>query len=305
MATNLLGYGLPDTYPVVIDGYPRSVVVGHFLFHIEARNILTFGAVLAVLAGILLFVFFLRVPRYQKKSVLWLAAACTFFGYTVWAIIAWRDMVTGLVSTMPLLGFSLAYVNAGADNSDSHTVYQFAWYTVMIYLAGMLSFWPAFGAKLWGSRYLLSAYPLLLFLAFYAVAAYHSRLPALLQKTLHLTFWLLLVIAVGLQFLGWRFNYVTIQALAAERDAVQALPADVFLPNLTFWSPLVSSIDDRPFFYIEPDSEIDSLLRRLYAHGWRRIAVISLESEPLTLANDVDGLEIRRISPFIYQLQSH
>lgn len=302
-ATNLLGYGRPEVYPIELDGYPRSVVVGHFLFHIQARDLVTFSATIAALIGILLLVFVLRVASFQKKSVFLLAAACACWGYTIWAAIALTNMVTGLVSTFPLLGFSLAFVGVDPEEPERHLIYRFVWNTTLLYLVGMLLFWPAFGAKIWGSRYLLSSYPLLLYLAFYAAVAHCQHIPPSLHTTLRAIFSLLLVVSIGLQLMGWRFNYVTVRALAVERDTVQSLPADVVLTNVPFWAPLVSSIDDKLFFYTPSEVDAELLLPQLYAHHVRRIAVVSLESEPLSLPNEIDGLTITQIGPLVYQLQ--
>lgn len=301
-ATNLLGYGRPESFPIILDGYPRAVVMGNFLFHIESRDPLTFTAALTVLIGILLFVFAFRNPPYQKKSIILTATILTTIGYLLWGIVTLENMITGFISTFPLIGIALAFVEE-KEKSKKHTGYKFIFTVAIIYLIGMVLFWPAFGARLWGARYLLTAYPLMLLLAFYALDSYHQRLPTALKPTVQAIFVALLIISFSLQMMGLRFNYQAINTLAQEKTLITEQSVDVVLTNHPFWPGLMGGVDDKLFFYTSTTQKLESILPALAENNVHHVAIISLASEPLIMPEQLGNLSITQTSDNVYLLQ--
>lgn len=304
LATNLLGYGRPSAYPLVLDGYPRAFVMGQFLFHIEARDPLTFSAALAVLIGIILFFFGFRLPRYQKRAVFWGAAGMTAVGFLLWAIVARDNLVTGFISTFPLIGISLAFIERKEEDAEPYRLYRFLFFTTLAYLAGMVIFWPAFGARLWGSRYLLTAYPLMILLAFYTWETYQSRLSTDLRPIIRTAFGLLLFLSIGLQMMSLRLNYRAIDQLEAERNLITAQPVDAVLTNHPFWPALMGSQTDKLFFYTATTADVERILPQLNAHNVDHVAVISLASEPLIVPERLDNVIISPVGGIVYQLEA-
>lgn len=304
-AANLWGYGRPDSYlaQTLFGGeLPRSIIAGNFLFHIDSHDAATFSAALATIIGIGLFFFALRIPRYQKKAVLWIATLLILTGTLIWSIIARHNMVTGLISTFPLFGISIVYVSEDEHNQSTHKTYRIIFIICAIYLFAMLTFWPTFGARVWGARYLLTAYPLLLFLAFYNLAAYRSRFPPSLQKTLLTAFTVLVIASTGLQFLGYRFNQTIVTSLVADRDAAAASPVDVILTNHPFWPALIGPLADKEYYYVKSDADLAYLIPRLYEANARSFTIILLESDQLTMPTQLDDIVITQSSPFMFQM---
>lgn len=303
-ATNLLGYGRPAAYLATPTGLPRSVELGNFLLHINARDPATFSAAVATLVGTGLFFFALRVPRYRSKSTIWSAALLILYGVAVWSVIAWQNMVTGLISTLSLFGISIVYAGESEANRPTHSVYRFVFITFGLYLAGMLFFWPAFGARVWGSRYLLTAYPLLVFLAFYNLHVYKGLLERPLAQTLQRAFTVLLITGIVFQFLGVRFNYTVVTELAASRDSLANASVDALLTNQPFYPALImGAVEDVTFAYAKSGADVRDLIPRLYAHGARRVTTVMLESDQLAMPDQVENIRIIQTKPFTYELR--
>lgn len=302
-ATHLLGYGRPAAYNAQSFAHPRSVIAGNFLFHIEARDAATFSAALFTIIGIGLLFFVLRVPRYRKNGLLWASTILIFLGVLLWGNVARQNMVTGLISTFPLFGMSVVYIEKNDHNSSTHRVYRLVALSCLLYLISMLSLWPTFGARVWGSRYLLTLYPLLLFLAFYHLHTHQHRLTASLQKTLQLSFVVLLVAGTLLQFLSIRFNYSVVQSMAAERDAVAATEVDVLLTNYPFWPSLMGPMENKQFFYVSSEADIEHLIPKLYEYDLRRLTIVLLASNQLQMPEQVDNIQVTETKPFFYRLE--
>ena len=185
---NLFKIGVLDFYPameIIRSTRPpatEAIKMGRLLFHINARDPLTFSSALLILIAILLIFFGLRVPKYQKNGVLYGGLGCLGVAYLLLIFVSIQQPVLGLVSTAPFLPLSLAFVAKTEDTqqpnqsgSTHHAIYTFIFASALFFILIMLLAWPAFGGRQWGARYLLPAYPLLLFLAGYGVTQYRLR----------------------------------------------------------------------------------------------------------------------------------
>jgi hypothetical protein len=301
-ATHLLDYGIPETYAVRTAGLPRSVIAGNFLFHIEGRDAITFSAALFTIIGIGLLFFALRVPQYRKSLVLWSGTSLIILGQLIWGWLAWTNMVTGLISTFALFTFSVIFVAETPENQQTHPAYRFVLLTATLYIIGMLLFWPSFGARVWGSRYLLTAYPLLLFLSFYNFDAYRKQMAGRYKTAVQTIFMLLLFTSVGLQILGVRFNHKIVTELAADRDVVADMNVDIIMTNQPFWPALMASVEDKLFLYVSSEKVIEQLIPKLHAQKLNDIAVVFLESAQLTFPEQVGDIVITQPKPYFYIL---
>ncbi|MCP4426762.1 MAG: hypothetical protein GY803_19900, partial [Chloroflexi bacterium] len=164
------GYGRPDSYPAQsYDGLTitPSVKIGRFLFYIQSHDLLTFGAALLILLGLFALIFSLRVPAWRRPGWVWGSLLLSAAGYALFSLQAQNTILSGLLTTFPLILFALAYLDKSDDAPATRSIYLLALLTAVTFIGLMLIAWPAYGGKQWGARYLLPAYPPLLFAAFY------------------------------------------------------------------------------------------------------------------------------------------
>jgi len=109
-AAHLLGFGVPDTYPVQPYAHvtlTRPIKISRLLLYVEAADPLIFVAALAVLVGAFLLVFVLRVPRWRKRGLAIALLVTVLAGYAIFAAIAWQRELPGLITTFPPLASTL------------------------------------------------------------------------------------------------------------------------------------------------------------------------------------------------------
>jgi hypothetical protein len=307
-ATHLFGYGRPDSYPAA--SYSEVIItpaikMGRLLFEIESRDPLTFSAAILAIVGLILLVFAVRVPKFQKTAVLWTGAILTVVGYAIWASVAWKSPITGLVSTTPFIALAVTIVDQSAENCRSHQAYLFVLLTAVLFITATLLIWPSFGGSQWGARYLLPAYPLLLILAFYAVHYHGLRLKRPLQTALQTIFILLLLTSVVQQFIGVRHLYVGQEEMVTARETLNALAADIVITNHPFMPSFLSAVDKNNFFFVDNDDELADLVNSFYVHDIRTIALLPIESGQLSLPQQVNDIVIQQIEPTLYYLEKN
>lgn len=306
-APHFFGYGVPEAYPVQpYSGVTltRAIKVGRLLLYIEARDVVTFLAGLAVIVGAFVIIFALRVPRWRERRWLWSGLALSGLGYSLFLWQAWDNLLPGILTTFPLFALALAYVD-GADDAradddrPARLVYQLVFVTALTFFGGMLAVWPAFGGEQWGARYLLPLYPLLLFLAFYVATVWRRPLPQIMPPL----FATLLLFSVLLQFSGVRLLWQKHQSQMEDKAVVSALPADLILTNSPFLPSFMAALDDKLFMYVDSEDDVAKLVSRMVDHGIERFALVLVTGRPLAVSAQVDGITLREIQPFVYQLE--
>lgn len=306
IAAAIFDFGTPEAYPVA----PYSEVVitpaikmGRLLFHIESRDPLTFGAAMLVMVGAVLIVFALRVPRYRKTTVLWTGTTFMFIGYLMWGTVALQTPITGLVSTFPLIGLSLVFVDKQNTSAQSWFVYRLLFFTTFLFLAGMILIWPSFGGTQWGARYLLPAYPLLLYLALYAVSRYAERVKRPYAATLRKATALLLLTSVVIQGLGVYLIMRTMAEQVDVRQQIASLPANLILTNHPFLPSFMTSLEEKTFLFVADEDDLETIIPRIVDQEIRHIAVLPLESGQFILPHQIDQIKIVQIETAVYQLE--
>jgi hypothetical protein len=299
-ATHLLGYGRAVSYLAQPAGHPKSVKIGNFLFHINSGDLPTFFAALAAIIGAGLLFTALRLPKYQNNKTLWVGAILTFIGVAIWSFTALQNMVTGLVSTFSLFGISMAFVSGKKDNPFTHMVYRIIFITLIMYVGVMVVFWPAFGARIWGARYLLTAYPLLIFLAFYNYSVYDKLISLSIRRTFQLIFAFLLIIGVGFHMLGYRFNLSMVNSLASTRDALIELPVEVVITNQPFWPALIGPTSGKTYYYVRSQADLEDLLPKLHDSGVSGFTLVLLADDLLSVPTQINGVRMIESNAFTY-----
>lgn len=307
-ARRFLGFGRPEVIPFTPAGTETLslgqryfIKISRLLFHTDAPPSVL--ATVLITIGILYIVLVLRSERRQKSVMLIGGLVILLTGYAIVAKLALDRPVTGLISTFPLITLSVLYVSDEVDSKRAHIrrVYVLILLTVSLYLGLSLAIGPAYGGKQWGAQYLLSAYPLLLFLAFYAYEQYRHYLDEQVARILRGSTILLLLLSVLLQVLGARILYIEHREQAAMRDTIEQMPARVVITNGPYLASLMSSLD-KIFLYADDEDEVRTLLRRLAQDDIEYVAIIPLDEISLDVPETVEGTTVNHVDTFVYRL---
>ena len=305
-APHFSGYGRPDSYPV--QSYSGititpAIKISRFLFYIQSHDFLTFAATLLLVLGIFSFIFSLRIPAWRTSKWLWGSLLLTTIGFLLFYSQAWHTLLPGILTTFPLAVFALAYVNQSDDASATRPIYQLTWLTTTAFIGIMLIFWPAYGGEQWGARYLLPAYPLLLFIAFYSYTIRQQNEKRMYAKTMHVLFFSLLGLGFILQSLGARLLFISHTNSEETRNAVAELPAELILTNNPFFPSAMASLDTKLFMYVANEQAISDLIPRLVQHNINHFALITVEGMPLNVPKSVGNIVINQTATLIYEIE--
>jgi hypothetical protein len=302
-APHLLGYGVPDSYPFNPTPLPRNVTISRFVLYSQGQDIALFGANLLIVLGIVAIVFAVRIPKWQKRWLLWVGLGAMLFGYAGLVGRTWPEAIPGIMSTFPLVAISLVYVNKADDLQPSYAVYQFVLVTAVAFIALMVLVWPTSGGTQWGARYLLPAYPLLLFLAFYVVTIQRQRLSGQFRQSF-------LGIAASLLIASMALQVYSVGLLASShkqkiwlQSAIAALPVDLILTNNPFIPAFMVGLDDKQFLYVDDVTDLAELLPRMQSADIRRFALVTDENHPLLVPPTVGEISVRQTAPLVYELE--
>jgi hypothetical protein len=260
--------------------------------------------------GIVALVLFLRVEKWRKPGYLYFALALCLVGYGMYALLAIQAAVlSGLVTTFPLIALSLAYVDVDGDSNKDEEhgryriVYKLNLAIALFFFVGMLITSPVDGGLQWGSRYLLPLLPSLIFAAAYAYYAYDRLLTGRVQKAFRHTAVALLILSLSLQLAGLLVQVETHNQAKQLQDTISALPAEVILTNAPFMPTHIASIDNKIFLYVETEEDMIKLINRLDEDGVSQIGIINLEAIALPIPEQVGGIQLEQTEEFIYKLQ--
>jgi len=306
LASNLLGYARPPYYsfnPEAIT-YSRAITLGRFLFYIQSRAALPFIAVLLVLLGIVTIIFCLRVDKWRKPRNLYAGFILCSLGYGIYAILAVQSTIlSGFITTMPLVALSLAYVSRDVDHGRYRIIYKLNLVIALFYFSGMMIITPVDGGLQWGSRYLLPMVPSLLYAAAYTFNTYNLLLTGRMQQALQYTTIGLIAISILIQLSGLVAQIDEHKQAKQLQDAITALPANVILTNAPFMPTHIAGVDDKIFLYVETEEDIAKLITRLDTAGISQLGFITLEAIPLPIPEQVDDIQLEQIDKFIYKLK--
>lgn len=298
-APHLLGYGKPAAYSVKSPRIPALSKAGYLLLHVEPRSALTFLALLLVMAGSAILIFQLR-PAKPRVYLLAAGFALTAAGYLVWpAVVLNGRLLIGLLSTFSLLPLSLTYLDAG--RWPQRTVYHLVLTTTLLFVGLMLIFWPTPGGVQWGARYLLPAYPLMVYLASCTFTAYY---PLLASKSQAVFKWGTLGLAAAgilLQVGGVTMLFVRHYEQVPLKNQIATLPADIILTNESYLPAAMTAVP-KTFIHVKDEADIAALLPRLAEQGSTRLIVFSQQTTPLTISHKIEGFSAEQIAPFTYLL---
>lgn len=304
LAPHLFKYGVRDSYPFTGASYPHNVHISRFILYVQGKDEIVFLAALLILFGIFLTIFSVRIPRWQKSRVLWLAFSMAIIGYSLMIRSTWGEPLPGILTTFPLIAISLIYLDNKQDKTDSRPVYLLALITVILFLGIMIAFWPASGGTQWGARYLLPAYPLLIFLAFYVITIEIPLLPNTYSRTFQQIATGLLVSSIILQGYSVFLLHQGHQHEIKLRTAIYNLPAELILTNNPFLPSFMASLENKQFLYIDDSEDLQTLVPRLLHEDIDRFALVTMESMPILVPSQVDTININQIDTLIYSLDT-
>lgn len=307
LASQLFDIGVPPAYPVQPYSevtLTRVLKVGRLLFTIEARDPLTFFAALLMLTAILLFFFGLRIPKYQKSGVLYTAFVCTALAFMLWGIAGWSQALTGLITTLPILPLAAAVPpnHSITKQPQAASRYHFITLTPFLTIALTLLIWPSFGGEQWGARYMLTVYPLLLFLGAVHLAHYRRVFDGGLKTTVSRITVGLVVLLVLFQAVGVRLLFDRLYDGRAARKYVADLDAELILTNHPFLPSFMTTLEAPQFFYVDDQSDLSQLIIIAYEEGVRQIAILPLETDQLEPPGRAGPIAITPIGRDSYRL---
>lgn len=297
MAQNLFGYGVVAHDVDSTFGRTRAFQLTRFFTYIEPGNVTTLLATLCLLIGMALIVFVLRLPRYQRRGVLFGGTAVTLLGYFLLVVSAPSKPITGLIATFPLLPFSLAYVRQ--PRREAQSIYRFCFAVTWAFVVLMVALWPTDGGKQWGVRYMLPAYPLLVYLAWTAVDSYRQPLRAIHRQGDRLLVGSLLLATLVIQVMSVTYLAGIHREQRAVQAQIAALPVDVVVTNILFLPPQMSGTD-KIFLFVNDSVVPPALLAQMWQQGVRRLAVLPGDERPLLLPErGADFIIVPEASPLV------
>lgn len=301
LMTHISGFGRPESFVFDCAGPPRNIQIGRFLLYIDARDPWSFSAALLATLGLFLVIFWLRLPRLQNRKVAIAALLLVVIGYAMWATMLWRGPLAGLLTTFPLIGLSLAYVDRRDDPNPQRSIYLLVLLAALLFLGGMLAFWPAYGGNHFAARYLLPVYPLLLFLAFYVYYVHASR-----ERTREIVPVIgatLLIMCILLQLLGIRLFWKQTAENKTIQASIAALPTEVILTNHPFLPTMLRGLEGQFFMYLDEEADFETLIPRFAQQGISNFAFLEVPALPLKVPEQVGDVRVERLSPVVYTLE--
>jgi hypothetical protein len=304
VGNGLLGYGEPAVPFRSMLGIEMSFWLQRACFLIPSfpvRFESTVAAPLLIVSGMATMVACLRSQRLRDPRLLWGGFLVATAGYVLIALSARQLLVTGILATFPLLPLSLAQRGRAPGAGADSRAYPIVAWTVSLFVALMVFVWPACGGLQWGARYLLPAYPLLVYLA---VAGYSSqqRIPSGISSALRFVGIGLVVVALGLQVLSVRLALVGADRRAAMRDSIATVPAEVILTSDEYLAAMMASLRDKAFLFVADDQEVIQVLPDLVQENVRRVALMPSRWAPLTMPDELPGVRVRRVTRYVYEL---
>jgi hypothetical protein len=314
-APNFSGYGRPTQYTIGFPSRPPLYKYSFLLFYVEPGSIFTFVAMLLILIGIIIIVFSLRIENLRRPMLLLAGSAACIVGYGLLMYWARYGLIPGLISTFPLIALSLTFVDK--ENGRYTSIHYFVFLVTLLFIGGMLLIWPAYGGGTWGARYLLPAYPLLVFLAYYTYITIQSQLNINMQKTLRYTAIALLITSVVLQFIGVRTQYFVRKEKAHQRELVASLAPEILITDKTqAHVPLAMvTLTDKLFFQTGNSENQQALFAQLQANNAAQFGYITraddnkpeLPNDTCYIPNDEMSLSQcgRESSCWVFQLSAN
>jgi heme exporter protein D len=289
----------------------RFTKVGNFLLDIQPQDWLATLAAGLILTGAIVLVLSIRSQPRHLQPLLLAALLSLLAGYSIWFHYSLYTWLKGILPTFPLFALALIYPNIRGRWFFKQQAYKFVALTALFFLALMFIFWPAFGGFQWGSRYLLPVYPLLVYMAWHAFATYEqflgetNRKAQLVWRAVAIS---LLLISVLLQFSGIRTLRLHHQQLAEVQTVISNLPAEIILTNHYMLGSVMAPLEDKQFFYVTTEEDVEKLARRFAAGGIKQIAIIPgtyfiPDHPPLEIPDRVGDIILQEVEPLIYELR--
>ncbi|PID86826.1 MAG: hypothetical protein CSB13_02445 [Chloroflexi bacterium] len=275
-APHFFGYGTPDQYIVTANSFSPLYKYTFLLFYVEPGIMLTFVATLLILVGTILIVFSLRLANLRKPVWLLAGGMACVVGYGLLMYWSRYGIIPGIISTFPLIALSLTFIDE--ENGRYTKIHRFVSLVTFLFLGGMLLVWPSYGGRQWGARYLLVAYPLLAFLAFYTYSTVSTKLDTQMKKTLQYVTAALLITSILMQFMGVRALYIVKIDKAKQQKLVASLEPDIFVTDKTqaHLPPAMSPLTDKLFLQTGNDENREALFNHLQAENVQQFGYITL-----------------------------
>jgi hypothetical protein len=271
------------------------------LLHVEGGQMPTLVAALLLITGNVFLALVLRMPSLRRRTMLYVCLALVVGGTVLSLLPARSEPVNGLLTTLPLFGLALAYIE---DRKTGYRVYRLVFLTTWVYVALALLVLRAPGGAQWGGRYVLAAVPLIFFLAMYTVQAYKEEMPPAVSRALSRVAVVLVVLSLLVQFVG----LIVLSRFKADQREWQAmvteLHTDVVLTNNALLASYMAGLEHKIFLYVETEDDIALLAQRLAAQGVNRVGVMRTPSLPLGIPERSGNVRLVQERPGVLLLET-
>lgn len=293
-AQKILGYGRLDSYLFPPRDTLPIVEKILLLTTIFAEFPLTFLATAFNIIGILLIILSFKLKGRWLRPFLVIGFITSSLGWLIYIGLAWQAMVVGLLSTFPLIAFSVVYVSLPTTAPrEQRVVYQFIFMTTFLFVGLAVLLLPTYGGYQWGARYLLAAYPLLLYLAYQTYLAYDKPV-GLTGRFLWRTMAVSLVsLTVLLQLLSVRLLYQLHYEQVPTLQAVEAISVPFTITDDPFLASHMSATDYRNFLYVFDSTDLAEVLDRLARHEISQVGILLYNQPMLDIPAQVGEVRLR------------
>ncbi len=300
-AHNLFGYGAVSYTAQSYSGIPipQVSIAGKFLGLAESGNLLHFGAFLFVILTIFLVALGLRNERVNWIRAGWV---CGVAGYGLCVFFGLQGFMVGILPTFPLLALSLSLDPQQA--ADSKPISRLVLSVSLLFLGLMFTLWPAFGGLQWGARYLLAVYPLLLYLAFQNFSDFSRRPGFGLKKELRVTAVTLLAFSLLIQAAGLYNLYQQHAEQIRVKSFLTQSTSPVIVTNSPFLPTEMSFINEKLFFYVADEADLEELLLRLWQYEMTDFIFLPLAAETMSVPTHFTEFRVHQLDRSRYELVS-
>jgi len=301
----VFGYGRLEDYLALKRSNPKLLEKIWLLANMVPSQYSTILGALMIVMGWVPFVLAPRHPFWRVPTILWGGFGLTVLGYLPFFIIAWREVVFGLITSYPLMGLSLMYIKPEANNNlKYHAIYQLIMSTAILFVGFMVLLWPAYGGLQWGSRYLLPVYPLLFYLALYGYQGGVTRFVGSTRLAFQRVAIGLLVVSILFQLWGIRLNWWWHQHQQVLLNEANTLPVNFIITNQQDLSAILATAPGKSFLFIGNQGEyLETILQRLGDHDIRYVGIWSHRNRPLDVPATIGDYSLIKISSKVYKLE--
>jgi|GEM_PF-5661037 len=248
-----------------------------------------------------------RSPRLQRFPLLTMGSVLMQVIGTALTIVHSRlYFVAGLVPTVPLAAWGLAYRSAKPDECLTPARLVLEWIaalSILVLLAGLVLL-PSYGGSNWGPRYLAMLFPLLPTLAWTAFWRAQGTLDALdVRRAVQIAFGMLVAASLVVQGVGVARMLKSKNQTLVWYDHLDSLDVEFVLSDHPWYLQHMAALYFEHVFLCPRTQEVyNRLLERMYAGGVRQFAWVSTVDSQIDPQIKTAQFAVHRVQDRLYEI---